>query len=71
MSVRKLGFAVLTASALLMSLHVPSASAHGRYYRHDRWGWFDNYGNYHRFERRDRWGWYDNDGYYHRFDDSY
>jgi hypothetical protein len=87
---RKLGFAVLATSALLMSFHVSSASAHGRWsirhidridrfaerhelyaVRYDRWGWYDQYGDYHRFERSDRWGWYDSYGNYHRFADNY
>jgi hypothetical protein len=80
MSFRKLGFAVLSASALLMSVHTTPASANcytDRHasrienYRHDDRGWYDNEGRYHRFERYDQWGWYDNDGYYHRFDDQY
>jgi hypothetical protein len=65
MSFRKLSLVILSASALLMSLHIAPASAHDRYDRDsDRRDRRDRYEHY----RHDDWGWYDNSGRYHRYD---
>jgi len=65
MSFRTFGLATVTGLALLSSVTAIAtpAIAHGQYdrdwnrserseqYRHDRWGWYDSYGHYHRYDR--------------------